>query len=166
MTTVSRETARVQALYDLADPNAPQSLEIEAIVAEAAEVAGVPMASINLLDSQRQYVTAALNFPGMPTPRSEAMCDVTLRLGAFVLVEDARADPRFAASPWVDGRRGGVRFYASAPLLTRERYIIGTLCAFDIEPHTLSDEQVVKLKDLADRVISTFETERALRQEQ
>ena len=57
------------------------------------------------------------------------MCDVTLELGVLVHVPDARADPRFAASPWVDGRRGQVRFYASAPVLGAVRPACSAPCA-------------------------------------
>jgi GAF domain-containing protein len=60
----------------------------------------------------------------------------------------------------VDGRLGSVRFYASAPLLTRDRYVIGTLCVFDIEPHELSEAQIAELQQLATRVVQTFERER------
>jgi GAF domain-containing protein len=89
------------------------------------------------------------------------MCNVTLELGRLVYVPDARTDPRFANSPWVDGRLGDVRFYASAPLVTRKHLVIGTLCVFDVEPHELSGAQVAELERLADRVVETFERERA-----
>jgi GAF domain-containing protein len=99
-------------------------------------------------------------FAGAVTPRREAMCSITIELGAFVYVPDARDDPRFAHSPWVDGRLGAVRFYASAPLVTPDGYVIGTLCVFDIEPHELSEVQVAQLQQLAARVVETFERER------
>ena len=154
------EAERVRELYELADPDGSQSVDIEEIVAQAAEVAGVPMATLNLLDAERQCQVATTGFDGAPTPRREAMCNVTLELGASVHVPDARSDPRFAHSPWVDGRLGEVRFYASAPLITRRGYVVGTLCVFDIEPHELSAGQIAQLERLAVRVVETFERAR------
>lgn len=150
------EAERVRELYRHTDPDGPQSSMIDDIVAEAAEVAGVGMATVNLLDSERQCQVATTGFPGLQSPRSEAMCDLTLQLGAFVHVPDARTDPRFAHSAWVDGRLGEVRFYASAPLTTRRGYVIGTLCVFDVKPHQLTAQQAQQLQQLAARVVDTF----------
>jgi GAF domain-containing protein len=154
------EAARVADLHRHADPDAAQSADIDAIVERAAVVAGVPMATLNLLDEARQCQVSTTGFAGSVSPRREAMCTVTLEVGGFVHVPDARVDPRFAQSPWVDGRLGGVRFYASAPLVTRRGFLIGTLCVFDIEPHELSDAQVEELQRLAALVVLTFEHER------
>src|SRR5919107_4230034 len=48
------EVDRVAALYEYADPEAAQSTDIDDIVAEAATVAGVLMATLNLIDTERQ----------------------------------------------------------------------------------------------------------------
>jgi GAF domain-containing protein len=154
------EAQRVAALHELADPDAVVSADLDDIVAEAATVAGVLMAAVNLIDEERQCPAATVGFEGAPLPRREAMCNVTLELGQFVHVPDARTDPRFMDSPWVDGRLGAVRFYASAPLVTRDGFVIGTLCAFDVEPHELSPAQIAQLQALAARVVATFERER------
>jgi len=154
------EVDRVAALHQHADPDAVQCADIDDIVAEAAAVAGVLMATLNLIDAERQCPVSTVGFEGAPIPRREAMCNVTLELGRFVHVPDARTDPRFADSPWVDGRLGTVRFYASAPLVTRDGFVIGTLCVFDVEPHELSPGQIAELENLATRVVETFERER------
>lgn len=161
MVTAVGEAARVAELHEHADPDAPQSQEVEDLVARAAEVAGVPMATLNLLDTERQCQVATTGFAGSTSLRSEAMCSVALDLGTFVHVPDAREDPRFAHSPWVDGRRGEVRFYASAPLRTRRGFVIGTLCVFDIEPNALTDAQVAELEEIAAGLVEAFERERA-----
>lgn len=156
-TTADPEARRVADLNAHADPDGPQSPDLDDLVARAAEIAGVPMATLNLLDTDRQCPVVTSGFTGSVTPRREAMCNVTLELGSFVHVPDAAADPRFTGSPWVDGRLGTVRFYASAPLVTRQGHVIGTLCAFDIEPHELDADQVAELVRLAEQVVLTFE---------
>ncbi len=106
------DAARVRELYALTDPDAGQGDVIDGLVLAAAEAAGVPMATLNLLDTDRQCQASTAGFTGGVSPRREAMCDVTVQDGTFVYVPNAAEDPRFADSPWVDGRRGDVRFYA------------------------------------------------------
>ncbi len=156
MGTAVSEAERVAELYAYADPDEAQSDEVEDLVARAAEVAAVPMATLNLLDTERQCQVATSGFAGSTSPRRDAMCNVALELGAFVHVPDASQDPRFAHSPWVDGRLGDVRFYASAPLRTPRGHVIGTLCVFDVEPHRLDGNQVVELQSIADAVVASF----------
>lgn len=163
MSAAALEAERVADLYALTDPDARQSERIEAFVLRAAEIAGVPMATLNLLDADRQCQAATAGFAGGTTPRSDAMCNVTLELGTVVVVPDATQDPRFAGSPWVDGRLAAVRFYASAPLTTSRGHVVGTVCAFDIEPHSLSAAQVAELVALADLVVQTLEDDAAAR---
>lgn len=159
MSATVGDAERVTELHRHADPDTAQSPEVEEVVAQAAETAGVVMATLNLLDAERQCQVATTGFTGSATPRRDAMCNVTLELGTFVHVPDASADPRFASSPWVDGRLGEVRFYASAPLVTRRGYVIGTLCVFDVEPHELTAGQIAALELLAARVVQIFERE-------
>ncbi len=106
------EAQRVAELYDYIDPFAAPTPEIEDLVCDAAHVAGVPMATVNLLDAERQCQVAPIGFGGCTTPRRDAICNVTLELRAFVHIPDASKDVRFIDSPWVDGPLGDVRFYA------------------------------------------------------
>ncbi len=163
MSCPALEAERLADLHELADPDGRQSEQVEQFVLRAAEIAGVPMATLNLIDSHRQCQPATAGFEGRATSRGDAMCSVTLELGTMIVVADARDDPRFVDSPWVDGRLGGVRFYASAPLTTRRGHVIGTLCAFDIEPHHLTPRQVAELMTLAEQVVETLELQAAAR---
>ena len=160
MTSTVLEAERVADLYAHADPDEAQPPDVEDLVVRAAEVAGVAMATLNLIDSDRQCQAATTGFAGGVSPRREAMCNVTLESGTVEHVPDARVDPRLADNPWVDGRRGHVRFYASVPLRTRRGHVIGTLCAFDIEPHELSPDQLHALEQLAVEVVEVYERAR------
>ncbi|WP_390920921.1 GAF domain-containing protein [Neorhizobium turbinariae] len=48
----------------------------------------------------------------------------------------------------------GIRFYAGAPLVTREGYCLGALCVLGTEPRKSSDAEITALKDLASMVMS------------
>jgi PAS domain S-box-containing protein len=50
-----------------------------------------------------------------------------------MVVEDATKDVRFADHPFVDHELG-VRFYASAPIVSPDGFIIGSLCVIDTTP--------------------------------
>ncbi len=99
----------------------------------------------------------------MSIPREESMCEwgrVLAGMGAtrvdgdaadgeVLHVRDAAADPRWSAHPWVDGRRGDVRGFATAPLHDAEGHLLGTLCAIDDSPLELGGSGVRALRDLA-----------------
>ncbi len=123
--------------------------DLQDVLREASAVAGAPMATLNLVDADTQHQAVTAGFPGARSPRSESMCARSMQIGGFVHVPDASLDPRFSSSPWVDGRRADVRFYAAAPLVTEQGVVLGTLCVFDVVPHHLDEQQVQRLRLLA-----------------
>jgi signal transduction histidine kinase len=141
----------------------PADDELEAVVRVAAAVAGVPTATLNLIDENRQCQLTTTGFDGGDSARSDSMCAVHFLHGDFVWVRDARADPRFAANPWVTGLLADVRFYASAPLVTPQGHALGSLCVFDAEPRDLTPAQIDRLEDLAQVVLALFERRRQAR---
>ncbi|GAA0469600.1 hypothetical protein Aca07nite_40710 [Actinoplanes capillaceus] len=160
-TDTERRRAEELDEYHLMDM--PQAAEMEAVVRVAAAVAGVPNASLNLLDDTRQYQHTTVGFAGRDCARDDSMCAVRLDRAEFVHVPDAREEPDYRDNPWVTGELGHVRFYASAPLLSPNGYVMGTLCVFDDEPRRLDDEQIGRLTDLAGIIVAFFERRRHTR---
>ncbi|PRY18197.1 sensor histidine kinase [Kineococcus rhizosphaerae] len=154
------EVLRLAALhgYDLLDT--PADPELDAVVRIAAALAGVPTATVNLIDSQRQCQLSAVGFVGGDCARSESLCARNLGDPDVVVVPDARTDARYGDSAWVDGRLAEVVFYASAPLITPDGHHLGGLCVFDSTPRTLTPEQVERLRDLAGVVMALLERRR------
>ena len=68
------------------------------------------------------------------------------------MVPDARADPRFADNPLVTGKEH-LRFYAGAPLMSPEGYMLGTLAVLDREPRSFSESDKINLTLLAAQVL-------------
>ncbi|GIJ56735.1 ATP-binding protein [Virgisporangium aurantiacum] len=161
--TIEHERRRLAALHEYRLLDAPADDELEAAVRVAALVAGVPTATLNLIDEQRQCQLTTVGFEGGDSARSDSMCAIRFQAGEFVHVRDASVDPTYGSNPWVTGVLADVRFYASAPLVTPQGYALGTLCVFDTEPRDLSDEQVDRLKDLAAMVVALFERRRQAR---
>jgi signal transduction histidine kinase len=137
----------------------PPRADLVALVGIAAQVAGVPMATINLITDTEQHQIASHGFDASICAREDSMCNLVLHERAPVVVPDASKDPRFADNPFVTGVLGDVRFYATYQLRTPEHVVIGTLCVFDTEPRELTAQQEEALSSLAARVIDMLELE-------
>ena len=74
----------------------------------------------------------------------------------MLIVPDAAADYRLADHPIVTGPPH-VRFYAGAPLITRERITLGALCLMDTSPRTFTPSEVDTLRRLAAIVMESIE---------
>lgn len=137
----------------------PPRKDLTALVDVAAQVAQVPLATINLITDTEQHQIATAGFEPSICAREDSMCNLVLHEKAPVIVPDASQDPRFKDNPFVTGEIGNVRFYATHQLRTPGGVVIGTLCVFDEEPRELSDEQEEGLVKLADRVVDLLELE-------
>lgn len=137
----------------------PPRSDLVALVEIAAQVADVPMATINLITDSEQHQIATAGFEASVCTREDSMCAAVFQGGTPVIVPDASQDDRFKDNPFVTGVIGDVRFYATHPLRTPQGVIIGTLCVFDEKPRTLTDDQERALVHLADRVVDLLELE-------
>lgn len=159
MTTTALDPPRVAEIgkyHVLTEPPRPDLL---ALVEIAAQVAQVPMATINLITDTAQHQIATHGFEASICAREDSMCNLVLGAGQPVIVPDASADDRFRDNPFVTGVLGAVRFYATHQLVTPDDVVIGTLCVFDTVPRQLTDEQEHALVGLADRVVDLLELE-------
>ncbi|GAA3845341.1 hypothetical protein GCM10022243_09560 [Saccharothrix violaceirubra] len=157
------EFERLAALHEYGLLDTPADEELSAVVRAAAVVAGVPTATLNLLDADRQCQLTTTGFAGADSPRQDSLCNVVVAGGEAVYTRDASADGRFAASPWVTGVLADVRFYASVPLTTPEGHVLGTLCVFHDQPVDLDRTRLDALHDLAIVVLALFERRRQAR---
>jgi len=158
-TTADTDTRRVAEIGRYRVLFEPPRQDLLALVEVAAQVAGVPMATINLITETQQVQVAAVGFDAAVCAREDSMCNLVLHAGHPVIVPDAREDERFRDNPFVTGVIGRVRFYATHQLVTPGGVVIGTLCVFDEEPRTLTAEQEHALVALADRVVDLLELE-------
>ncbi|GIE34310.1 hypothetical protein Ait01nite_073550 [Actinoplanes italicus] len=157
------EADRVAVLREYHLLDSPPAAELQAVVRVAAEVAGVPNATLNLLDDVSQYQLTTVGFTGQQCARSDSMCAVRLGRREFVHLTDARVEPDYRDNPWVTGRLGRIVFYASVPLITPDGHVMGTLCVFDGRPRRLSPEQIERLGDVAGIIVAFFERRRHAR---
>ena len=87
------------------------------------------------------------------------MCAQTILQPKLVVISDAAMDERFFNGPMVT--HAGIRFYAGAPLLTKEGYVLGTLCVMDRLPRELPAAHKDALLTLARLVAAQLEARRS-----
>ncbi|MCW2792509.1 MAG: cph1 3 [Nocardioides sp.] len=158
-TTLNSDEQRVAEIGDYRVLTDPPRSDLVALVEVAAQVAQVPMATINLITDTEQHQIATTGFDAAVCRREDSMCNVVLDAGRPVIVPDASRDERFKDNPFVTGVIGNVRFYAAHLLVTPAGVVIGTLCVFDEEPRTLDDRQERALASLAAQVVDLLELE-------
>lgn len=161
MTADEYEAARLDALRNLDVLDTEPEPAFDDLARVAALICRTPVALVSLIDDTRQWFKARIGIDAHQTPRSVAFCDHAIRSPeAVMVVQDATEDVRFRDNPLVTGEPS-IRFYAGAPLVTGDGFPVGTLCAIDQRPRTLSPEQTDALAVLARQVVTQLELRRA-----
>lgn len=156
------EQARLQELYDYRILDSAPDKELDELAEIASAICDTPISLLSLVDKSRQWFKAKVNFETFETPRDSAFCQHAIQSPSEVLVvEDPLNDERFKDNPLVLGNPN-IRFYAGAPLQTRNGYVLGTLCVLDNKPRTLSEAQKRALMLLANKAIDYLETRKLL----
>ncbi|MCK9793955.1 SpoIIE family protein phosphatase [Isoptericola sp. 4D.3] len=144
--------AAVQALVaaGLARPVADESFDRFARLVQ--RQLKVPTALVTLVLPDAQVYPGALGLPDpyqatRRTTLAEPLCGETVTTGRPLVVEDLRADPRFAGRETVT--QLGMGSYAGFPIFDRHGTAVGTVCALDREPHAWSATDLATLADLA-----------------
>ena len=159
----ANETERMAALrsYKILDTK-PED-QFDDLTKLAALICGVPISLISLIDTDRQWFKSKFGLDLQETPRAQAFCTHAIMQPEMFVVPDASRDERFAQNPLVTGELH-IRFYAGAPLATRDGHLLGTLCVIDREPHTLTEQQKEALEILGRMVIANIELQKDLRE--
>lgn len=126
------------------------------IVKLASAIFDMPIALISLVDQDRQWFLSRKGLEVSETPREVAFCAHTIAGNEVMVVPDALLDERFSSNPLVLSPPG-IRFYAGAPLRTKDGHNLGTLCVIDQKPREFSTEQQQQLRMLADVVMREIE---------
>jgi diguanylate cyclase (GGDEF)-like protein len=150
------DQARIAALRRLNVLDTAVEEPFEKIVTLVRTVLAVPIATVTLVDRDRQWFKARRGIEASETPRAISFCTHTIRQREPLIVEDAHEDPRFAASPLVVGPPN-IRSYAGIPLRTPEGYNVGSLCAMDTRVRRFSPADIAILSNFANIVCDEFE---------
>ena len=122
----------------------------------ASRMMSAPIATVTLIDRDRQFYKACVGIPEplsttRETPLEFSFCKHTIALGTPLVIADTLRDKRVAEIPSVT--QFNVRAYAGVPLLISGQ-AVGTLCVMDLRPRSWTDLEVDTLIDLAATVMT------------
>lgn len=150
------EKERIAALkeYDVLDTSF--DYDFDNITSLLAKICDVPIALINLLDSDRNFFKSHFGLEFNQSPRNISFCDhAILNTSEIFIVENAMRDERFMYNPLVKDSENV--FYAGVPLINPEGFKLGTLCVFDHKPRTLTEVQRTSIIALAKQTVNLLE---------
>lgn len=143
------EIERVAALQYYQIFNTPAETEFDNIVSLAKTIFNVPVAHISFLDEEYEFVKAIVGLDDVVlVPRKDSLCTIAVLKPEMIVIEDALLEPALVEHSAVAGPLG-LRFYAAAPIVNSDGYIIGTLCLVDFKPRQLSEHQCEILRNMA-----------------
>lgn len=150
------ENERLDALRSFEILNTPPDGAFDRIVALAASIFKVPISLISLVDEDRIWFQARHGLDATEIPRDPGLCASAIFSDTAYVVKDAINDPRTLTNPLVVGELG-LRFYAAAPLVTRDGFRLGTINIIDFLPREfdLISEQL--LEQFAEIVMEQLE---------
>jgi diguanylate cyclase (GGDEF)-like protein len=157
------EEQRLRSLQGLQILDTLPEEDFDDLTTLASQIVGTPIATITLIDRDRQWFKSKVGLDGDQTSRSVAFCAHAILGDTIFEVEDATKDARFSENPLVTGHPG-IRFYAGMPLRSLEGENVGTVCVIDRVPRKLDEGQRRSLKIIARQVMALMELRRVLRE--
>lgn len=156
----ANEVQRLVALRQYHILDTPAEPAFDNLTRLIANLCQTPIAWISLVDEQRQWCKSVYGIAFTETSRTAAFCTHTILQSDLLLVPDTLADSRFRHHVCVT-EAPRLRFYAGAPLVNPQGFVLGALCVADYVPRSLTLEQQEALKILAEQVMSQMELRRS-----
>jgi signal transduction histidine kinase len=142
------EEARLSALYSYGVLDAPRPAALDELTRLGSSIFGTSMSTVTLVDRERQWFAGRTGITADETPRSISFCAETIPTRRTLVVPDARADAHFRDYPNVTGDPY-IRFYAGAPLVDDDGYVLGAFCVKDDRPGDLAPRRQEALETLS-----------------
>ena len=154
--SAATEQRRLDAVrrYDILDT--PPDGSFDHVTAVAAQVLGVPVAIVSIVDHDRIWFKSHHGLEIEQVGRDAGLCASCILQHGPWIINDAKADLRALANPLVAGEFGA-RFYLGIPLRTHDGFNLGTLCVIDFVPRVASTQDVSVLTNLAAVVMDDLE---------
>ncbi len=152
----NNEEQRLHELNRLKILDTKPEAEFDEITRLAATICDVKIALISLVDENRQWFKSRFGLEATETPKDISFCGHAILTDKVFEVPNAELHPDFCDNPLFLGEPH-VRFYAGAPLITKNGFRIGTLCVIDDKEKSLNEVQKKTLEALAKQVVGTLE---------
>ncbi|MFZ4665613.1 MAG: response regulator [Prochlorotrichaceae cyanobacterium] len=149
----SNEPQRLQALHRYRVLNSTPDPVLDGFIRLAATLCGVPIAFVGFLDTDWQILKACLGWEHHRIPRPWTLCNETILQADVFTIVDFATHPSLTDHPILN-LDPALRFYAGVPLLTIDRFSLGTLAVLDHCPHHLSPDQRDGLLTLSQSIMT------------
>lgn len=157
----ANEAARLATLKLYRILDTPPEQNFDDLTLLASHICNTPMALITLVDEDRQWFKSRVGMEITETSRAVSFCAHAIRQNDIMIVPDTWQDERLRDNPQVTGAPH-IRFYAGAPLITRDGFALGTLCVIDRVVRTLTRDQIEALDALRHQAEAQLELRRNL----
>jgi GAF domain-containing protein len=152
-----QERARLDAVrrYRLVDQ--PVEGAYARIAYVAAAIFDTPIGTVSLVEEDRVWLAACEGLTGVREVGKEpGLCASVIAQDGVYVINNAAVDPRTLEHPLVRGELG-LRFYAAAPIRTRDGHRLGTVNVIDNRPREVTQRQLKALEHLAAMVSDELE---------
>lgn len=158
----ANEAERIKALkrYEILDT--PPDGSFDRITSLASRLLNVPIAIVSLVDTDRIWFKSHHGLSVEQIDRDPGLCASAILSDEVYHISNAIEDPRSLTNPLVAGEFG-LRFYAAAPLKSKDGFNLGTLCVIDQKPRSMTKDEEKTLEDLAAIVMDEIELRMASR---
>lgn len=153
---------RVASLHSYGILHTKNEIQYDQITQLAAQITGMPIALISLVDRDNVWFKSAVGMDVCSTDRNLSFCSYAVGAeGDAFIIEDVKNNPEFKDHPYANQTVDPIQFYAGVCLKDKSGHILGTLCVIDNKPNKLSQKQIVSLQILAKQVIKLIELQQA-----
>ena len=143
------ENERLKALQNLQILESDVQSVFDNIAHIMAETFDVPIALISFVDNKQVFFKGNAGMAGIESKsRGISLCSLAILNDGVTVFEDALKEKCLLYNPLVSGEFG-LKFYAGAPLTTKEGYNIGTVCIIDKESRNFSEKKKQLLQRFA-----------------
>ncbi len=154
--SVILDPARIAAVRGLGVLNSRLRDPLEQFTGQAAKAVGAPVASISLLDGERQYFVTIHGIPSTDAPMrhcpvQQSICQYTVASNAPQAIHDLRDDPRIGRALPLAGLE--VLAYLGVPLRAPDGAVVGSLCVVDGRPRAWSSADITVLTELSGAIV-------------
>jgi GAF domain-containing protein len=161
--TVSNEQDRIAKLQSLGILDSSPDPNFDRVVELCRDIFDVEIATISLVDTERQWFKAEVGLGSCETEREVAFCNYTIMGDDIFEVTDASVHPDFSDNELVTGEPH-IRYYAGAPF-SFDGFRLGAVCLIDSQPRSpLTERERSILKGLSAVVEREIRLQRVLRE--
>lgn len=155
------DAERLAALHRYRITDTPSEDSFDGIAKLATQIFDVPISLLSLVDAESVFFKANIGMgKAKEANRGKSLCALAILDKEITVFEDALKEPCLMANPNVTGDFG-LRFYAGAPLITHDGFLIGTLCIIDQKPREFSASDKLILEGLAKTAMDHIELRRS-----